>query len=263
MLAFNTKRLFPKTVNTMVLEVAGGYAYVSKDIYDQALRLSATMSPESLKTLLDCGDSNKEAIEFATENLPEPLNILSAYLGTVKEPVENDVSVILGCIHVISQSIDLGEFAKKPKDIRKLLEFSKSIFSEYQESWKAFWLVCVEEDIVTRGIPQVLTTADLAQLMMGAPRSYSPVKDGKEEVYIEGVTQNNDGSISLDEDALGQLQSLFDDFDFNAGFEEEMPKIDLKAAAERQAEVDEKVEEEIKEEESTADKLLRMIKGGD
>lgn len=154
MLVYSKNKVYPKVVNMITLEVCEeGYVYVQKGTYDQALTLKVKQGFDSLMTLLDCGDNNAEAIVFAFENLPEPVNMLAPFLGLVKEEIGASFEEVIGVLHVITTSISPYNFVRKPKEIRKTLEFSGSVKREYQESWKAFHLQCVSEDMLTIGVP--------------------------------------------------------------------------------------------------------------
>jgi len=153
MLVYSKDKVYPKVVNMLTLEAGEGYVYIQKGTYDQALILKVKQGFDSMLTLLDCGDNNAEAMVFAFENLPEPVNFLAPFLGLVKEEIPADMETIVGVLHVITTSISPYNFIKKPKEIRKTLEFSGSVLKEYQEPWKAFHLQCVREDMVTIGMP--------------------------------------------------------------------------------------------------------------
>ena len=153
MLAYSKERLYPKVTNMITLEVTGGYLYIQKGTYDDALKLSVKQNFESLLNLIDCGEMNAAAIVTAYDTLPEPINFLAPYLGLIVEEVPTDVESLVGALHAITTTISPFNYIKQKKEIRKTLEFSGSVLKEYQEPWKAFKLQCVSEDMVSFGVP--------------------------------------------------------------------------------------------------------------
>lgn len=228
MLAYLTKRVYPKTVNMMTLEIpTGGYVYVQKGTYDQALTLQVKQNFDSLMNLLDCGDTNVEAIVYAFENIPEPLNMFAPFLGLVQEEIPLEIDKVLGALFVITTSISPYSFIKKPKEVRKTLEFSGSILKEFIEPWKAFQLQCVEEDMMVIGMPFPVHQGFFGETRTGR---FSP--SGRQGGGMMSSLENPDVDYHRDEDFNGDEVSTIDlgvDRGAEAGTEVEVTLEDLEA----------------------------------
>lgn len=126
--------------NCMMLEVdSGGWVYISKNVYDQAVQLYDRFEGEMglLAQKLDLGDQHEDVVEYFSELAPEPLGIFAPFLALANENVKfmQDVRELCGALHQMAMVINFNEIVKVPKEVRVQASFSNSYLHNYEESW--------------------------------------------------------------------------------------------------------------------------------
>lgn len=198
----------------MVLSKDDNYFYVHRDVYDKAVVLSDRYEPEALLGALDA-TNNEETIDWLYSELPKPINILSTFLGLIQDGLEADLEKCCGALHAITSVIDVREFVKQPKELRKSIEFSLSILEEYEMSWERFFLSSISYDERNQVIPYMVA----GQVIGGAPpRDYSQYNsysaeteeyDDGPEKYGPGWTRVSEGIYKNEE----TNQTMYEDDD--------------------------------------------------
>lgn len=168
----NDKRLIPAKPNVLCLRTpTDGYVYVSTDTYDQAVILNEKYwnDIEGLTKLIG-SDRHATEVEQLRAVLPEPVNILSGFLSIIEDNVTFDGSIeeLVGCLHVISASINFHKFIKVNPAIRADVTFSDHIRREYELQWEQFINESVPYSMIYEVFAKDGTFAN-AQLPKSAP----------------------------------------------------------------------------------------------
>lgn len=265
MILFKDKNINMLQQNVIVLEFEEekGFAYLAKSTYDQAILLHDRFDGEIglLKKILNVGDNHKDAVSYFYVTAPEPLNILAPFLGLIKEEVEltNDIELLCGALHQLSMAIDFNIFVKVPEDIRKDVNFSKSVIMKYKQSWKdtEVKIKVAEIDVNT------ITTDFVSTLLKGLPINSVNVPQDSQRINFgfpygsnTSVVEEKADEVINVEDPWAMLDSLLVEEDANRAKEE---KIDLKEEVEEHP----VIKEELKttKELSTIDKITAMYGG--
>ena len=79
-----------------------------------------------------------EAVDFFYENVPEPVNILGAFLSLVDSEVDVpcNLRVLCGYLHQMSMMIDFTNYIAIPVVARKDVVFTKAMMRGWEDSWK-------------------------------------------------------------------------------------------------------------------------------
>ena len=140
-------RLVPAQLNVITLKTkSGSYVYADRVTYDYAVILNAKYRDaiSDLKTLI--GEmKNNEAINRFYDEMPEPLNILAPFLSIINHDGlnEEDFEVLVGCMHVLSTTLDFTKYIKLPAEVRRSVVFSDHVRVEYTPAWEHFINECV------------------------------------------------------------------------------------------------------------------------
>lgn len=145
MILFSKEELKLSQQNIVMLEIEddAGFIYMSLNTYNQAILLNDRFETETVLINRTLGvnseaSHNAKAMDYFFNVAPEPLHILTPFLGLVKESVtlDEDMEQLCGVLHQMSMVIDFNEFTKVPADIRAQAEFSKSMVMGYKNSWE-------------------------------------------------------------------------------------------------------------------------------
>ena len=119
--------------------IPDGFIYVSQSTYDEALLLFDRFEGESgiLKKVLNV-TNHIDAIKFFHKYAPKPISILAPFLGLIREDIElkEDIEMLCGMLHQMSQIINFNSFTKVPLDVRADIVFTKSMLNNYKKSWE-------------------------------------------------------------------------------------------------------------------------------
>lgn len=121
-------------------EEAIGYFYVSKNVYDAAVVLESVFSSD-IDMLIEKNftivDSHINSVYWFYENVPSPINMLAPYLYLCSEKIDlgNDIELLTGALHQISQSMDFYQFTIVPKEVKSTVLYTKSMVMKYKDSW--------------------------------------------------------------------------------------------------------------------------------
>ena len=183
MILFRVEKTNIAQENCMMLEVDGGFIYLSRDVYDQAVILNDRFESDYtiIQNKLGANDLQNAAIEYFGEVAPEPLNILAPYLGLVTDvELEQDIEELCGVLHQMATTINFCSFISVPKEVRANVSFTGNFIQKYKDSWNSIEtkLIVTEVDIeaikldaiealLERILPKV--TGYVTQPAMGAP----------------------------------------------------------------------------------------------
>lgn len=186
MLIYSEQRLVPTDVNMMVLAGMGGYFYVHRALYDQAVILDDIYCDdhELLIKAVTNSENTRPDVERFFEELPRPINIFAPYLLLVKEEIP-DIIDMIGAIHAMSGPINLRRMLKVPFEMRNNPSFSLSIRDEYQLAWDRFFLSTTSYEDMMNGAVAFANNARTP--MNGTNTSTEPVEDELSNVGDDGV----------------------------------------------------------------------------
>lgn len=142
MIVISEERFYTMNPNIIMLENNGKYFYSHRNVYDQAVILNHlySASPDKvLSTLNPDIKQNDKAYQWLKENLPKPLNILSAFVYLVDTDLGDNYEDYCGALQVITSQISTVNYVKLDKSIRSGLSWSSSIKEEYRMSWDIFF----------------------------------------------------------------------------------------------------------------------------
>lgn len=144
MLIFSENRYTPTDINMMVIAGNGGYYYVHRSLYDQAVILHDIFKDNvsGLVDILVPGAQITESIHLFTTEVPAPINILGAFLVLIKEEI-SELKDMVGAIHVMSGPLNLRQMITVPIEMRTTIHFSLSITEEYQLAWDRFFTTAI------------------------------------------------------------------------------------------------------------------------
>ncbi|MFD0671949.1 hypothetical protein [Cohnella sp. GCM10027633] len=148
MIVASKERYLPTMVNTIVLAQGEWYYYMHRDVYDQAVVLTDRYDGyESLAEAIGCarGD-NGGAAKWFYDAAPKPLRVLAPFLNLVDGPLEEDVELCCGVLHVVTAMINVKGFPGKPPEVRKSVAFSLTIREEYEWAWERFFQSAIPYD---------------------------------------------------------------------------------------------------------------------
>lgn len=136
----------------MMLEVDGGFIYLSRNVYDQAVILNDRFEDDYtiIRNMLGISDLQNAAIEYFGEVAPEPLNILAPFLGLVTDvELEQDIEELCGVLHQMAATINFCSFIRVPKEVRADVSFTDNFIRKYKDSWDSIEtkLIVTEVDI--------------------------------------------------------------------------------------------------------------------
>lgn len=136
----------------MMLEVDGGFIYLSRNVYDQAVILNDRFEDDYtiIRNMLGISDLQNAAIEYFGEVAPEPLNILAPFLGLVTDvELEQDIEELCGVLHQMAATINFCSFIHVPKEVRADVSFTGNFIRKYKDSWDSIEtkLIVTEVDI--------------------------------------------------------------------------------------------------------------------
>lgn len=139
MLIYSEQRLVPTDVNMLTISGAGGYFYIHRALYDQAVIIN-DIYKDDVQLLIEeitGKQGSRTDVDYFMENAPTPINILGPYLLLVKEPL-TEFRDMVGAIHVMSGPLNLRAMLKYPIEVRNVAMFSLSIKEEYELAWDRF-----------------------------------------------------------------------------------------------------------------------------
>lgn len=142
MIVISEERFYTVNPNIIMLESNERYFYSHRNVYDQAVILNHlySASPDKVLSELDPDiKQNDKAYQWLKENLPKPLNILSAFVYLVDTDLGDNYEDYCGALQVITSQISTVNYVKLDKSIRSGLSWSSSIKEEYRMSWDIFF----------------------------------------------------------------------------------------------------------------------------
>lgn len=156
MLIYSKEPLNVMMKNILLLDdqFTGGYVYVNKETYDQALSLYVTFNQDILRvkqTISGKGMLNWEAnkkishvVSVCSEYFSSPLNMLAPYLAYTlpigvewPEDDEEMIKMAYGILHQMSQFTNFYATALMPAGAKADITIPKNIIMAYEDSWRA------------------------------------------------------------------------------------------------------------------------------
>ena len=142
MLIYSKDYLLPLGGNIITLFGENSdYYYVHRSLYDLAVILNEKYSIEELTENLGFTSFTTIMEEFSN-TVPEPLQILSSYLGFVKIE-EETITNYCGAIHCLNKLVDLRSLLNVLPEIRKTVKFTLNPNNDFLLQWsiiKQEWL---------------------------------------------------------------------------------------------------------------------------
>ncbi len=125
------------------LEYDLGHIYLSRNTYDQCILIADRFSYDlnNVESKLGLQKNQKEIVEYMSNVLPSPVNILVPFYNLIDKSVKLDIDNIkqlIGVLSYMSFSFDFNMCLKVPPEIRANLCFTKSILIEYQKHFEEF-----------------------------------------------------------------------------------------------------------------------------
>lgn len=209
MIIYSKEPLNVMMKNILLLDdpYTGGYVYVSKETYDQAISLSITFNQDvgrvkgtiSGKGMLNWA-ANKvisHVVSLCSERFASPISMLAPYLAYtlpigVEWPEDDKeiVAMAYGVLHQMSQFTNFYGTALMPSGSKADISIPKNIIMAYEESWKA--------QIETLGdcVVAVPVFIDLSGSMSsGSTLMYSQVSDGTVSVPVVHEVQHQPAPV--------------------------------------------------------------------
>ena len=234
-------RLVPAQTNVITLEVeAGGYLYVDKTTYEQAVVIYHKYRDdyEGLCKLIGVENHTAE-IAFANEHLPAPISYLAPFLTTLDSKVKMDGSLgqMVGCLHVISRNIDFTSFLRIPAEIRRSVSFNGHITEEYSLQWTEFINECVPYNMIYDVFAKEGTFANARMPEVSAYTSAPSAAPAKEKISTGTL-----GPVMVADPSDSVAAEIASDEDFMADFDADidLDDIDVEAELAKFAEQDKK-----------------------
>ena len=233
MLIYSAERYVPTDVNILTIRAKFGlgYIYVHRSLYDKAVVLSDLYKDKlpELVRMLTGNDEIREDVQFFYDNIPEPINILGAFLSFITKELE-ELEDMVGAIHVMSGPLDFRRMIQVPFEIRQQApRFSLSIKEEYQLSWERFFTQAIpyrkdmfQQPSVAQYVPQ--------QVMQGAAEPFinepepATAQDAGEsnEAALVGGVDFSDPSLAdweTDPDANEKMLEALNSIDWDSLFD--------------------------------------------
>lgn len=198
MIIYSEKPFNAQMLNLLLLEdtTTGGYIYINKEVFAQALSLSITYDNNHSRILERIVVSrignyfmNKPlmgVINHFQTNAPEPINMLASYLAyTAPANVEwsddmgENMVKAYGYLHMFSNFVDFYRYTLAAKEVRTELNLANHVLNSYESSWEdltgtlADKVVLEKEvhikEIVTREVIDEVHTQVAAPSIVGMP----------------------------------------------------------------------------------------------
>lgn len=243
--------------NTMVLDdnEGMGILYVGASTYKQATLLQSRFSGDVSRLITNItNESTKgyrevpglmDAIERAKELLPQPLNMLAAFLiycSNNKGIDWTDVTdlFIIGTIHQFSQIVDFNAVALQPAAVQAEITIPSVFLKQYQESWDMLTetletLVIPETIVQPTYVPQYIPTPMPTQaptpVVQQTPMP-TPVEVTTQTSVVAEEPAPSDDSEDEEEDPaeaarIAKLMAELEEFNNKA--DEQLDKLDKQA----------------------------------
>ena len=147
------KEPFPLQMKNIMLiddPTTGGCVYLSKQTYDQAIILHNRLDGDPKRVLnmllgpkfMNYGSipGMTKALNFAMENMPEPINCLAPFLlycidnkGIDWENIT--IETVYGILHMFSQLVDFNAITLVPVEVRANMSLPTAIVLQYKVAW--------------------------------------------------------------------------------------------------------------------------------
>lgn len=266
----NELKLAQQNIVMLEMENDAGFIYMSLNTYNQAVLLNDRFETETVLINRALGinqesNPNAKAMDYFFNVVPEPLHILTPFLGLVKESVklEEDMEQLCGVLHQMSMTIDFNEFTKVPSDIRACVEFSKSMVMGYKTSWEDILMKLKVNELDK----ETITLDFIKEVVEAITPAIGSVQQGytapvTQPVYAAPTTQPDYQNVEEDEDEEEEIDIWAQ---LDAIMKEESAKEEKRELKEESKKEDEVVEVEetleTTKELSAIDKIT-MLYGG-
>ena len=226
-------------INVIILQdEEGGYYYVHRDTYDQALMLTEAYSDKTAISKMFDSITNMSVAEKAYNFLPKPINILAPFLCLVDGDLDIEKKEdIIGALHILTQTLNMRRIVTLPSQARNSLTFSLHIIEEYKSSWESFFVSFGQANVIANGAKTSTTVIENIPQREVVNSIITPVK---EEIVKTIITPEVQKAVDAGENTITFMDDDEDDIDAL------MAKFEAETAAEREEE-DKEVEEKKKE----------------
>lgn len=197
MLVFSKKRFLPESVNVMTLAKDENYFYAYRDVYDRAVELKSKYPVvEQLVNIVKCEGvdyPNEHLINWLRGSLPSPLDILAPFIILIPEPLEEDLELCVGALHIITASLNVKNLIALNKDVRREVTLSLTTREEFELDWESFFLTASDFEhrkdyLVPQPIPAPLPNVVYIQAPFQTGTMYNgpmqPVEEPKKHEVV-------------------------------------------------------------------------------
>ncbi|MDX8360774.1 hypothetical protein [Cytobacillus sp. IB215316] len=144
MIVFSKERYLPTMINTIVLFKNDAYFYIHRDVYDQAIIVSDKYTFEELKTAVGVNGKLEEIVNWFYKAAPTPINILAPFISLTNLNIDKDLEECCGVLHTITAIINVKHFVNQPEELRKRVNFSYLVKTEYEMPWERFFMTAIK-----------------------------------------------------------------------------------------------------------------------
>lgn len=198
----------------MTLEKNGTYFYVGKSLYDSLVILKNNYEFERVGELIGV-ENNLETIEWLREELPSPLDIIAPFLRLVNKEIGDDLELCTGVLHeIFCTGLDPYGFLRTPADMRRGIEFGRTVGSLYQEMWKGMLTHFRDYDLVMEALsnPYPATNRYQNDYSLANINTGRVVDEEEHEVEetetIGGFSIGADGSLLFEDEESDEVEPL-------------------------------------------------------
>ena len=197
------------------------YIIVSRHVYDQCVRLRVPYNRGVEELVSSLNMQMTPAVEYAFNALPEPINILAAYLAYVNPlvPPPTDLKMVCGYLHVMSSCIDFEAVTKVEFKFRNQISLPVTTFLSYESFYKEFGMTLYTIKEAQVNVVDLATLNGVQQPAAPAPTPTveQPQQANTSNKGIPLVKGRDINAMSLDEiAAIGKEMS---DEDYEAAYD--------------------------------------------
>lgn len=202
------KEPFPLQMKNIMLiddPTTGGCVYLSKQTYDQAIILHNRLDGDPKRVLsllmgpkfMNYGSvpGMTKALNFAMENMPEPINCLAPFLLYCIDNKGIDwenltIETVYGILHMFSQLVDFNAITLVPVEVRANMSLPTAIVLQYEAAWDDLCSSLKDKVVMTTAknvkVEKETTTKVSPKKETSVPAP-APVEEDEDEEEDDGI----------------------------------------------------------------------------
>ena len=204
MIIYSEKPFNANMLNLFLMEdsTTGGYIYVNKEVFAQAVSLEITYDKNHDRVIdrikvpkVGAYFLNKELINVINHfkmNAPEPINMLAGYLiytqtadVTWSEDMSENMQMAYGFLHMFSNFIDFYRYSLATEQTRTNLDLPNHVLKSYKTSWEDLTGTLADKVVIEKEVQvKEVVTRVFAD---GAP--YTPIESIVMPVSVQPTKQ--------------------------------------------------------------------------